>query len=177
VNIEKIPAGKKLPWQINVIVEIPMGGEPIKYEIDKESGAIFVDRFMSTTMFYPANYGFIPNTLGSDGDPLDVMVLSDIPVVPGAVIPCRPIGVLIMQDEAGGDEKVLAVPDVSLNPYYGYVQKLEDLPGTVLKKIEHFFSHYKDLDQGKWVKIERWADANEAARLIEEAYDRLHKSK
>lgn len=172
MNISKIPAGKNLPWQINVVIEIPMGGEPIKYEVDKESGAIFVDRFMNTAMFYPANYGFIPNTLGSDGDPLDVLVLSHTAVVPGAVVPCRPVGVLVMEDEAGGDEKILAVPDASLNPYYKNVEKLEDLPEMVLKQIEHFFSHYKDLDPGKWVRIERWADAETAADLIKAAYER-----
>ena len=135
------------------MIEIPLGGVPVKYEIDKESGALFVDRFLHTAMFYPGNYGFIPHTLSADGDPCDVLVVSQVPVVPGAVIRCRPVGALVMEDEAGGDEKILAVPVDALHPFYAGVQSYRDLPAIMCEQIAHFFQHYKDLEKGKWVTI------------------------
>lgn len=167
MDMNKIAIGKNAPWDVNVIVEIPQGGAPVKYEIDKESGALFVDRFVHSAMFYPANYGFIPHTLADDGDPVDVLVVGDLPVVPGAVVRSRPIGVLIMEDEAGMDEKLIAVPVDKLNPFYENIQSCDDLPTHLIQKIAHFFQHYKDLEKGKWVKIIRWGDAKEAAGLIE----------
>ena len=166
MRIDAIPAGKNPPNDINVIVEVPHGGHPVKYEMDKESGAMFVDRFMHTAMQYPANYGFIPHTLSDDGDPVDVLVVSRIPVVPGAVIRSRPIGVLMMHDEAGGDEKLLAVPVEKLNPYYKNVQNYTDMPEILIQRITHFFQHYKDLEEGKWVKVDGWKDADCAGEII-----------
>ena len=154
------------------MIEIPQGGEPVKYEIDKDSGAIFVDRFLHTAMFYPANYGFIPHTLAEDGDPMDIMVVSSTPVVPGAVIRCRPIGVLIMSDEAGKDEKVLAVPVDKLHPFYKDVATYTDLPSILTEQIAHFFAHYKDLEKGKTVDIVRWDGPAEAAELIGQSIQR-----
>ena len=168
MDISKISIGQDAPWDVNVIIEIPVGGDPVKYEIDKDSGALFVDRFMTTAMHYPANYGFIPHTLSDDGDPVDVLVLGNVPVVPGAVIRARPIGVLVMEDESGQDEKILMVPVDKLHPYYSDVKNHTDLPEIVTKQITHFFEHYKDLEPNKWVKIINWADAKEAARLINE---------
>ena len=147
------------------------GGHPVKYEMDKESGTLFVDRFIHTAMQYPANYGFIPHTLSGDGDPVDVLVVSRIPVVPGAVVRARPIGVLMMRDEAGMDEKVIAVPVEKLNPYYKNVLDYTDLPEILLKRVAHFFEHYKDLEEGKWVKVERWGDAAEARQIIMDAIE------
>lgn len=167
--IDNIPVGKNPPWDINVIIEIPIGGVPVKYEIDKASGAMVVDRFLHTSMFYPCNYGFIPHTLADDGDPVDVLVAGNVPVVPGAVLRCRPIGVLIMEDEAGLDEKLLAVPHDSLHPYYSNVESYRALPQILLDQIAHFFEHYKDLESGKWVKVQRWGEAGEACKLIEKA--------
>jgi inorganic pyrophosphatase len=169
MDINKISIGKDAPWDINVIIEIPQGGTPIKYEIDKESGALFVDRFIHSAMFYPANYGFVPHTLGNDGDPVDVLVAGSLPVVPGAVVRCRPVGVLIMEDEAGMDEKILAVPVDKLNPFYTNIKSYEDLPQHLIEQIGHFFAHYKDLESGKWTKIVRWGDATEAAMIIEKS--------
>jgi inorganic pyrophosphatase len=166
MNISKISIGKNPPWDINVIIEIPMGGDPIKYEIDKESGALFVDRFLHTAMYYPANYGFIPNTKGNDGDPLDALVLGRVPVLPGAVVRSRPIGMLVMEDEAGQDEKILMVPVDTLNPYYQKVKSYQDIPPILLDQITHFFEHYKDLEEGKWVKVLKWEAPEEAAALI-----------
>lgn len=171
MRIDAIPAGKNPPHDVNVIVEVPHGGHPVKYEMDKESGAMFVDRFMHTAMQYPANYGFIPHTLSDDGDPVDVLVVSRIPVVPGAVIRSRPIGVLMMHDEAGGDEKLLAVPVEKLNPYYKNVQNYTDMPEILIQRITHFFQHYKDLEEGKWVKVDGWKDADFAREIIVKAIE------
>lgn len=166
MDLLKIPTGKNPPYDVNVIIEIPAGGAPVKYEIDKESGAMFVDRFLHTAMYYPANYGFIPGTLSKDGDPVDALVLGNIAVVPGAVIRSRPIGVLIMEDEAGMDEKLLMVPVDQLHPYYSEVTSYEELPIILREQIAHFFEHYKDLEKNKWVKVVRWGDAAEAAEII-----------
>jgi inorganic pyrophosphatase len=175
VDISKIPAGQAPPLDINVIIEIPQGGVPVKYELDKDSGALFVDRFLHTTMFYPANYGFIPHTLAEDGDPCDVLVISQVPVVPGAVIRCRPIGALLMEDESGIDEKILAVPLDQLNPFYSGVRSFHDLPDILRQQIAHFFRHYKDLEEGKWVKILRWVEPDETRELIEQSITRASK--
>jgi inorganic pyrophosphatase len=166
MDISKIPTGKNTPDDINVIIEIPQGGYPIKYEIDKESGALFVDRFLHTSMVYPSNYGFIPGTLSDDGDPVDVLVVSQIPVVPGAVIRSRPIGALMMEDESGGDEKILAVPVDKLHPFYEKIQSYQDLPQILTEQIAHFFQHYKDLEKGKWVKVVKWVGPEEAKKMI-----------
>jgi inorganic pyrophosphatase len=172
MDLAKIPAGRAPPWDIHVLVEIPQGGEPVKYELDKASGAVFVDRFLHTAMFYPGNYGFVPHTLAEDGDPVDVLIVGPVAVVPGAVVRCRPIGALMMQDEHGPDEKIIAVPVDQLHPYYRGVQSYRDLPPILCDQIAHFFRHYKDLEAGKWVKIARWADAEEAAGLIAAAIAR-----
>ena len=169
MDIDKIPLGNNPPWDVNVIIEVPLGGAPVKYEFDKKSGAIFVDRFLHTAMHYPMNYGFIPHTLSADGDSTDVLVATSIPLVPGCVVQARPIGVLIMEDEAGEDEKILAVPVDALHPYYRGVSSYRDLPQILIDQITHFFAHYKDLEPNKWVKIVRWGEAEEASRLIEKA--------
>ena len=169
MDITKVPVGINPPQDINVVVEVPLGGDPVKYEFDKESGAIFVDRFLHTAMFYPCNYGFVPHTLADDGDPVDVLVAGPVPVVPGAVIRCRPVGVLVMEDEAGQDEKVLAVPVDKLHPYYTDVESYRQLPEILLEQIAHFFEHYKDLEPDKWVKINHWGDAEEAQGMIAKA--------
>jgi inorganic pyrophosphatase len=166
MDITKLPAGTNAPWDVNVIIEIPQGGSNIKYEIDKDTGALMVDRFMNTAMFYPANYGFIPHTLADDGDPLDVLVVDHHPLLPGCVVAVRPIGVMHMEDEKGMDEKIIAVPIASLNGYYSKATNYKQLPEILCQQIEHFFKHYKDLDANKWVKISRWGDENEAAELI-----------
>lgn len=171
MRIEAIPIGVNPPDDVNVIIEVPHGGYPVKYEMDKASGAMFVDRFIHTAMQYPANYGFIPHTLSDDGDPVDVLVVSRIPVIPGAVVRVRPIGVLLMTDEAGGDEKILAVPVEKLNPYYKNVLNYTDLPEIMIERVAHFFAHYKDIEKGKWVKIERWGDAAEACQIIMNAIE------
>lgn len=163
MDYDKVAAGKSLPDDINVVIEIPANSNPIKYEIDKDSHAVFVDRFMATPMFYPANYGYIPHTLSEDGDPLDVLVVTPYPVVPGSVIRARPIGILNMSDEAGKDAKLIAVPHDKLTVLYHNVKEVSDLPELLVKQIEHFFENYKDLEKGKWVKVDGWADA-EAAR-------------
>ena len=168
MNIDAIPVGPNPPWDLNVIIEIPQGGLPVKYEMDKDSGALFVDRFLHTAMYYPGNYGFVPHTLADDGDPCDVMVLNPSPVVPGCVIRCRPIGVLMMEDEAGGDDKILAVPVDKLNPYYTDIASYRQLPVILIEQIEHFFTRYKDLEKNKSVTVKRWGDAGEAAELIVE---------
>lgn len=172
MDLTKIPAGRAPPHDVNVVVEIPQGGEPVKYELDKASGAVFVDRFLHTAMFYPGNYGFVPPTLAEDGDPLDVLIVGPVPVVPGAVVRCRPIGALMMEDEQGPDEKIIAVPVEALHPYYSNVQSYRDLPPILCDQIAHFYRHYKDLEAGKWVKISRWAEADEAAALITAAIAR-----
>jgi inorganic pyrophosphatase len=171
MDLSKIPVGENPPYDVNAVIEIPQGGEPVKYELDKESGAIFVDRFLHTAMFYPGNYGFIPHTLADDGDPMDVIVVGPTPVVPGAIIRCRPVGALIMRDEAGGDEKILAVPVDKLHPFYVGVDSWRSLPAILTEQIAHFFKHYKDLEKGKSVEIVRWADAAEAGELIKASID------
>lgn len=165
MDITKLPTGKAPPSDINVVIEIPQGSQ-VKYEIDKDSGAIMVDRFLFTPMAYPAAYGFIPGTLADDGDPVDAMVLTPVGVVPGAVIRARPIGVLLMSDEAGQDEKLICVPHDKIHTLYTDVHKVEDLPLIVRESIEHFFTRYKDLEKGKWVKIEGWGDKARAEELI-----------
>jgi inorganic pyrophosphatase len=166
MNIDKIAIGKDPPFDINVVIEIPQGGEPVKYEFDKDSGALVVDRFLHTAMFYPGNYGFIPHTLAEDGDPCDVLVVGRTPVVPGAIIRSRPVGALLMEDEAGPDEKIVAVPVDALHPYYTGVRSYEDLPLILRDQIAHFFQHYKDLEKGKWVSIVRWIGPDDSAELI-----------
>lgn len=173
--IDKIAVGKSAPWDVNVIIEVPMGSEPIKYEMDKDSGALFVDRFLHTAMTYPCNYGFIPHTLSGDGDPADVLVVGRRPVIPGCVLAARPIGVLLMEDDGGMDEKILAVPVSRLHPFFSDVKTYTDLPPILIDQIQHFFEHYKDLEKGKWVKIKGWEDEHTAARLIEEAIVRHNK--
>ena len=172
MDLSRIPIGKDAPRDINVVIEIPLGGVPIKYEVDKESGAMFVDRFLHTAMHYPVNYGFVPHTLSNDGDPVDVMVVSQIGVTVGAVLRSRPIGVLLMEDESGKDEKILAVPHSKLHPYYDEVQSYKDLPTILLQQIEHFFAHYKDLEPGKWVKVTGWGDRAEALLMIRQSIER-----
>lgn len=175
MDVSKIPPGRNPPDEINVLVEIPQGGVPVKYELDKESGALFVNRFLHTAMYYPANYGFVPNTLSEDGDPIDVMALSQVPVAPAAVIRCRPVGALLMEDEHGIDEKILAVPVDELNPYFDGIVNYTDLPKIMLDQIDHFFRHYKDLEKGKWVKVSGWVDREEAGKLIMASIERLRK--
>lgn len=169
MNLDLIAVGRNPPWDVNVIVEVPLGGDPVKYEIDKASGAMFVDRFLHTAMRYPCNYGFVPHTLSEDGDPVDVLVAGPVPVIPGAVMCVRPVGVLIMEDEKGLDEKILAVPHDDLHPFYSNVTSYRHLPGILVEQISHFFNHYKDLEKDKWVRIKRWGEAEEACRMIEEA--------
>jgi inorganic pyrophosphatase len=163
------PIGENPPWDINVIVEVPLGGVPVKYELDKASGAMYVDRFLHTAMHYPLNYGFVPHTLSADGDPLDVLVATRIPLMTGCIVRARPIGVLLMEDEAGLDEKIISVPVDNLHPYYREVTSYRDLPKILLDQIAHFFAHYKDLEPDKWVKVLRWGEAEEAFRFVEEA--------
>lgn len=172
MNLNAIAIGDNPPDDINVIVEVPVGGEPIKYEMDKPSGALFVDRYLYTPMRYPGNYGFVPHTLSDDGDPIDVLVASTRAIAPGAVLNCRPIGVLIMQDEAGHDEKIVAVPSSRLTRRYENVHEYTDLPEITLHQILHFFEHYKDLEPGKWVKFDRWDNAAGARQLIRDAIER-----
>ena len=172
MNIDAISVGPKPPYDIHVVIEIPAGGLPVKYEMDKESGALFVDRFLNTAMYYPGNYGFIPHTLADDGDPCDVIVINPTPVVPGAVIRARPIGVLLMEDEAGRDEKILAVPVDKLHPFYAGVDSWRSLPAILTEQIAHFFQHYKDLEKGKSVEIVRWADPEETGELIRQGIER-----
>ena len=172
MNLDRVTSGRDLANDINVIVEIPMNADPIKYEIDKETGALFVDRFVSTAMHYPCNYGYVPDTLSDDGDPVDVLVITPFALMPGVVVRCRPIGLLKMSDEAGGDTKVLSVPIDKLTPLYRHIETARDLPEMVLLQITHFFAHYKDLEPGKWVKTNGWGDAEEAKRLILEAIER-----
>lgn len=172
MDISKIALGKNAPDQVNVIIENPMGGDPVKYEMDKDSGAVFVDRIMHTAMFYPANYGFIPHTLGGDGDPVDCLVLGQYPIVPGAVMPSRPVGVLMMEDDGGMDEKILCVPDDKMHPLYKNVKEHTDLEPIILEQIQHFFERYKDLEKGKWVKLNGWQGADKAKELIQEGIDR-----
>jgi inorganic pyrophosphatase len=175
MRLDAIPIGNNPPDDVNVVIEVPLGGEPIKYEMDKESSALFVDRFLYTAMRYPGNYGFIPHTLSGDGDPCDVLVANTRAIIPGAVMSVRPVGVLVMEDNAGEDEKIIAVPSANLTQRYDRVQNYTDLPEITIKQIEHFFEHYKDLEPGKWVKIIRWGDVTEARRLINEGIERAKK--
>jgi inorganic pyrophosphatase len=172
VRLDAISIGRNPPDEVNVVVEVPVGGEPIKYEMDKAAGTLVVDRFLYTSMRYPGNYGFIPHTLSDDGDPCDVLIANQRGIVPGAIVAVRPVGVLRMQDEAGGDEKIIAVPVPRLTRRYEKVHNYLDLPDITLKQIEHFFEHYKDLESGKWVKMLGWGDADESRRLILEGIDR-----
>ncbi len=172
MQLSHISAGKDVPKDINVVIEVPMGSSPVKYELDKDSGAVFVDRFLSTAMFYPCNYGFIPHTLSGDGDPADVLVVSELPVAPGSVLRARPIGVLLMEDEAGEDEKILAVPHSKLTNRFDHIQSYKDLPEGVAEQIAHFFEHYKDLEKGKFVKVTGWKDADTAEDMIRTALER-----
>jgi inorganic pyrophosphatase len=166
MGLERVPSGKNLPDDFNVIIEIPMHADPVKYEVDKDSGAIFVDRFMSTAMHYPCNYGYIPHTIAGDGDPVDVLVVTPFALPPGSVVRCRPLGMLAMEDEAGEDAKLLAVPVDKLTPMYRNVRKSEDLPQILLDQIAHFFEHYKDLEPGKFVKVQGWRDIDSARNEI-----------
>ena len=177
MNLDRVDAGKDLANDFNVIVEIPMHADPIKYEIDKATGALFVDRFVSTPMRYPCNYGYIPRTLSEDGDPVDVLVITPYALTPGVVVRCRPIGMLNMTDEAGRDTKLLAVPIEKLTPLYNRVATVRDLPDVVCQQITHFFSHYKDLEPGKWVKVEAWGSPEEAKREIVEGVKRFKRKK
>lgn len=177
MRLDAISIGKKPPQEVNVVIEVPIGGEPIKYEMDKESGALIVDRFLYTAMRYPGNYGFIPHTLSADGDPCDVIVANTRAIIPGAIMSCRVVGVLLMEDEAGGDEKIIAVPSNKLTRRYEKVQNYSDLPEITLQQIEHFFSHYKDLEKGKWVKVLGWGDSEKAFQIIGEAIDRAKAAK
>ncbi|MBB6260886.1 inorganic pyrophosphatase [Paenochrobactrum gallinarii] len=172
MNIDAISIGSNPPEDINVIIEVPVGGHPIKYEMDKDAGALIVDRFLYTPMTYPGNYGFVPHTLSDDGDPIDVLICNTRPLIPGCVINVRPIGVLVMEDNAGKDEKIIAVPSPHLTRRYEKIHDYSDLPEITLQQISHFFEHYKDLEPGKWVKIGEWGDEDYARKLIVEAIER-----
>lgn len=165
MNLDRVGPGK-VPSEMNVIIEIPAHSDPVKYELDKDTGAMFVDRFMNTAMNYPCNYGYVPHTLSSDGDPVDVLVLTTYPLIPGSVIRCRPVGVLKMTDESGDDAKVLAVPSDKISRMYRGIQDFRDIQGVVLEQIAHFFEHYKDLDEGKWVRVDGWYGLDEAKEEI-----------
>jgi inorganic pyrophosphatase len=176
MRIDMIPTGKNPPEDLNVIIEVPVGGEPVKYEFDKASGALFVDRILHTPMRYPANYGFIPHTLSPDGDPLDALVVARSPFIPGCVVRVRPIAVLNLEDEAGGDEKLLTVPVDATFPYYSNIGEGSDLPEIVMQQIEHFFTHYKDLEKKKWVRVGQWLGAEDARRIVVESIERYKQS-
>jgi inorganic pyrophosphatase len=175
MRLEAVAVGKNPPHDVNVIIEVPIGGEPIKYEMDKASGALVVDRFLYTSMRYPGNYGFVPHTLSGDGDPCDVIVANTRAIAPGAIMSCRIVGVLLMEDEAGPDEKLIAVPSAWLSLRYENVRNYNDLPEITLQQIEHFFAHYKDLEPGKWVKVLGWGDAAQAQAILQEGIDRARK--
>jgi len=177
MDLAQISVGPNPPQDVHVIIENPMGGDPVKYEMDKESGFMFVDRFLHTAMVYPGNYGFIPHTLSGDGDPVDVLVIGRVPVMPGAVLRSRPVGVLKMEDDGGQDEKIIAVPVAKLHPYHDNIQDLHDIPQILRDQIAHFFSHYKDLEKGKWSKILGWGDAAEAMSMIEAGMKRAQAKK
>lgn len=176
MDIDRIAIGEDPPHDINVLIEIPQGGVPVKYELDKESGVLRVDRFLHTAMYYPGNYGFVPHTLSEDGDPVDVIVVGQVPVVPGAIIRCRPVGALLMKDESGPDEKVVCVPVDKLHPFYSGVKTYQDLPSILTEQIAHFFQHYKDLEKGKWVTIVNWVGPRQAERMIEAGVRRAAES-
>jgi len=173
MSLDRVDAGRDPDSDLNVVIEIPMHSDPIKYEVDKETGALFVDRFVSTAMHYPCNYGYVPQTVSDDGDPVDVLVVAPFALVPGVVVRCRPIGLLKMSDEAGGDEKVLAVPIDKLTPLYRHIETARDLPEITLAQITHFFAHYKDLERGKWVKIDGWGSPEEARRVVRKGIARF----
>ena len=177
MRLDALSSGANPPFDVNVVIEVPIGGEPIKYEMDKASGALVVDRFLYTSMRYPGNYGFIPHTLSGDGDPCDVIVANTRAIIPGAVMSCRIVGVLLMEDEAGQDEKLLAVPSAKLTKRYEKVANYDDLPPITLQQIEHFFTHYKDLEPGKWVKLLGWKDAAAAHDLVREGIERAKAAK
>ena len=177
MNLDAIPIGSNPPEEVNVIVEVPIGGEPIKYEMNKAAGTLFVDRFLHTPMRYPGNYGFVPHTLSDDGDPIDVLVANTRPILPGAVLSVRPVGVLRMEDDGGGDEKIIAVPSTRLTKRYVHVHNYTDLPQITVEQIQHFFEHYKDLEPAKWVKVLGWGDAAEARAMILAAIERAKKAK
>jgi len=172
MRLDAIPIGSNPPHDVNVVIEVPIGGEPIKYEMDKASGALIVDRFLYTPMRYPGNYGFIPGTLSGDGDPVDVLIANTRAIVPGAIMSVKPIGVLVMEDNAGEDEKIIAVPSAKITARYAGVEEISDMPEITIQQIEHFFTHYKDLEPGKWVKIKRWGDKAEAQRMILDGIER-----
>ncbi len=166
MSLHLVPTGRDVPDDVNVVIEIPLNSEPVKYEVDKKSGAIFVDRVLTTAMRYPCNYGYVPHTLCGDGDPLDALVMMPLPLLPGCVINCRPIGMLEMKDEAGSDEKLIVVPSTRVSPFYRDVATVRTLPAPVRDQIAHFFEHYKDLEKGKWVKIEGWHGPQDARKAI-----------
>jgi inorganic pyrophosphatase len=176
MNLDRVGPGENAPEEINVIVEIPAHSDPVKYEVDKKTGAMFVDRFMNTAMYYPCNYGYVPHTLSLDGDPVDVIVVAPFPLISGSVIECRPVGVLRMEDESGMDAKVLAVPISKLCKLYKHAEKPEDIGQERLNRIAHFFSHYKDLEEGKWVKIDGWGDKDEAYKEVVDSIQRFNDS-
>ena len=177
MGLNRVPSGKSLPNDFNVVIEIPMHADPVKYEVDKESGAVFVDRFMSTAMHYPCNYGYIPHTIAGDGDPVDVLVVTQFALPPGVVVRCRPIGMLAMEDEAGQDAKVLAVPVDKLTSMYRNIESPRDFPQIMLDQISHFFEHYKDLEPGKFVKVSGWFGHDEAKKEIMEGVERYAAAK
>jgi inorganic pyrophosphatase len=172
MNLDRVSPGRRAPQEVNVVIEIPLRSDPVKYEVDKETGAMFVDRFLNTAMHYPCNYGYVPHTLAEDGDPVDVLVITPVPIISGAVVRCRPVGLLRMEDEKGRDDKVLAVPVNELCGLYDGVQSPRGLPPAVLAQVEHFFEHYKDLEAGKWVKVQGWEDAAAAVAQIGESLER-----
>lgn len=176
MSLNSISAGENIPEKINVIIEIPMQGHPVKYEVDKESGALVVDRFMATAMYYPCNYGYIPQTLSEDGDPVDVLVVTPVPLISGSVICCRVVGMLKMTDESGEDAKLIAVPINKLSQMYRDVESYQDLPRSLLKSIEHFFQHYKDLEDNKWVKINGWGGKEDAVNEIQASIERFQRT-
>ena len=175
MSLNNVPAGNNIPDEFNVIIEIAAHSDPVKYEVDKESGAVFVDRFMGSPMFYPCNYGYIPNTLSEDGDPLDVLVRTPHRVNIGSVIRCRPLGVLNMEDESGVDQKILALPVSSITPFWDHVKTWEDVPNVLIRQIEHFFEHYKDLEDNKWVKISGWGDIDSARKIVMDSVSAIEK--
>ena len=175
MSLNNVTPGKKIPEHFNVIIEIAMNADPVKYEVDKESGAIFVDRFLGTAMHYPCNYGYVPQTISDDGDPVDVLVITPFPLIPGVVVSCRAIGIFLMDDEAGGDAKILAVPENKILPLYSNLKKPEDLNPMILNQIKHFFEHYKDLEPGKWVKVKGWEGPEAAQQELLHGIERYKK--